>query len=316
MNVRHVEAFRAVMLTGSVTRGAEVLNISQPAMSQLIRAMEAACGLTLFERHGNRLSPTREAEILFGEVERLYVSVESIGRVASDLRAQRWGNLNIAAFPAMANRFLPKIVARFCSDRPNVQVSFESRRSRTLVDWIAANQADIGIGLLQGDRSGVETVRLSNLRAVCAVPRDHPLAAREVIHAADVADLPFISLGNEDRARQEIDRTFEREGVKRRLQIETAQSVSAVTLVGYGYGVSVVDPFCVFEYDPSEIAVRTFEPRIEFTLALLFPAGRRRQALTDAFLEMLTENVDEVVRAGPRPRGGDSGGPARTMMSG
>lgn len=83
---RQLEAFRAVMLTGGMTMAADLVRITQPAISRLIRGLEDELGLRLFERSGNRLRPTREAGILFGEVSRHFTGIEHINKVATELR--------------------------------------------------------------------------------------------------------------------------------------------------------------------------------------------------------------------------------------
>nr|WP_233278980.1 LysR family transcriptional regulator [Agrobacterium radiobacter] len=75
---RQLEAFRAVMLTGGMTSAANLVRITQPAISRLIRDLEEEIGISLFERTGNRLRPTREAGILFKEVSRHFKKCRDI----------------------------------------------------------------------------------------------------------------------------------------------------------------------------------------------------------------------------------------------
>src|SRR5215211_701158 len=155
MNVRQLEAFRAVMETGTVTRGAEMLGISQPAASKLMAALERDCGFPLFQRRGNRILPTAEAATLYAEVERMYVGLEHVARQVDRIRELQSGQLSLAAFPALAARALPRIVTAFMSDHPQINVALVSRSSRLLVEWVAAQQVDMGIGLVTLDRFGV-----------------------------------------------------------------------------------------------------------------------------------------------------------------
>ena len=84
---RQIEAFRAVMTAGGVSAAAAFLNVSQPAVSRLIRDLEAQIGVALFERRsGGRLQPTRDALILFREVERYFISLDQITQTAAGLR--------------------------------------------------------------------------------------------------------------------------------------------------------------------------------------------------------------------------------------
>lgn len=302
MNVKQLEVFRSVMRTGSATRAAEMLGVSQPAVSQLIKTLETHCGFALFTRIHGRMIPTPEAELLLSEVDRVFVGVDRIEQVVAGIRSCSWGSLTIAAFPAMASRFLPRVLTDYCATRSEVRISVESRRSRTLIDWVAADRVDFGIGLLPGDRPGVISEQLLSLSGVCVLPVGHRLAANKVIHARDLASETFISLGSEDRSRFGVDKVFDDVGVQRRIQIETEQSEAACAFVAHGAGVSVVDPFSVYQFDDREITVKPFEPKVVFNLWALFPTARERKATASDFLQFFRTRVDEFICAGPEAR--------------
>jgi len=101
-DLRHIEAFRAVMLAGSVVGAARLLNVTQPGVSRTIGLLELRLGYALFERRGRRLVPTAEAEALYREIEHVYSGIERIAHVAQDIRLQRAGALRVATLPALA----------------------------------------------------------------------------------------------------------------------------------------------------------------------------------------------------------------------
>lgn len=283
MNVRQLEAFRAVMTSGTVTRAAQALNISQPAVSQLLAQLERSCGLKLFSRETGRLQPTREAEALLAEVQQLFTGVRRVARVATALRELNWGVLNLGSFPAMAKRVLPEIIASYCRDRPDVRLRIESMRSRSLIDAIASQHIDLGLSIIPGDRDEVESRHLQALPAVCILPRGHRLEKLASITAADLAGERFISLGRQDFSRVFIDKIFDDAQIPRRLQIETGQSEVAYSLVASGAGVSVIDPMTVHDHRDERIVVRPFAPRMTFNVWLLAPRQRRPMMLLDDF---------------------------------
>jgi DNA-binding transcriptional LysR family regulator len=295
MYPRQLEAFRAVMMAGTVTRAAEMLSVSQPAVSKLIAQLEARCGFALFQRRGGRLVVTPEAELLFDEVDRLFAGVEAVVQAAADIRALRAGRLRVAAFPALATRLLPRLVAAFLSDYPGVQVMLESRRSRPLTDWLAANRADIGIGLLPSERPGVENELLCRCEGVCVLPAGHRLAGCATVRAEDLRDEPFVSLGREDRSRFGVDQIFDDLGVRRDILIETEQSESACAFVAAGRGIAVTDPFSAYEFGERGVVVRRFRPAVHFTVWLLYPAHRRRARMTVVFAEHLAAEIRDYV---------------------
>lgn len=87
MFIRQLEAFRATMLAGTISGAAVLLGVSQPAVSRLIARLEKELKLTLFDRTKGRLGPTVEAQILYDQIERTFVSVEKIRAVAADIGA-------------------------------------------------------------------------------------------------------------------------------------------------------------------------------------------------------------------------------------
>src|SRR5215208_5375680 len=120
INQRQVEAFRAVMIAGTVTTAAAALRISQPAVSRLIRDLETRIGVALFERRsGGRLRPTTDANTLFRDVERYFVGLEQISQTAAGLRRRSFGSLRVASLPALYVRLLPRFIGRFLIERPN-----------------------------------------------------------------------------------------------------------------------------------------------------------------------------------------------------
>ncbi len=97
LNLRQIEAFRAAFQTGSMTAAGDLMGITQPAISRLIRDLEAEIAIRLFDRTGGRITPTPDAVALFREVERSFHGLDRISRAAAELRGRREGALRIAA---------------------------------------------------------------------------------------------------------------------------------------------------------------------------------------------------------------------------
>ncbi|MCV9910244.1 LysR family transcriptional regulator [Brucella sp. HL-2] len=291
MYIRQLEAFKAVMTMGSVSRAAELLCVSQPAVSQLISQLELFCGFPLFERKGKRLHHTREAEALLVEVEVMFAGITRVSRVATALRDQKWGALTIGAFPAIARRVLPKIVADYANERPNVVFHLQSMISRNLIDAVASHQLDFGISFIPGDRDEIESIPLKSLQAVCILPPGHALACKDIIHATDLVGEQFISLGPQDQSRMLIDKIFDDLQVPRKMQIETGQSETACTFVSLGAGVSVVDPISAAGSGDGSLIVRPFEPAITFNIWLIRPRMSNKSGIIEHFIEYLWSEI-------------------------
>src|ERR1700754_461630 len=130
MNLRQIEAFRTVMLTGSVTAAAQQLGITQPTISKLIVQLERSTKLKLFDRvRGGRMVRRREAHALLRDVEKVMEALEEVGRSARHLARSYVGHIRIAAIPSLGLSFLPKAIANFIGERPQVGVTLIVREA-------------------------------------------------------------------------------------------------------------------------------------------------------------------------------------------
>src|ERR1700754_75544 len=134
--LRHIEVFHAIMQTGSVTGAARLLNVSQPAVSSVLKHCEARAGIKLFERSGGRLRPTPEAVALFPDVSAIYGRLDAMSRLMQDLAGGRLGSVSLAAAFPIANGYLAKAVASFLQERPGIRVALQSLTSPQVIDRV------------------------------------------------------------------------------------------------------------------------------------------------------------------------------------
>src|SRR5437899_9747096 len=173
LNPRQIEAFRAVVLTGGVGMAAKLINVTQPAVSRMIRDLQQHLGLTLFERRSTGLVPTSEALSLYAEVERAFVGLERISQMATELRTRRAGFLRIAALPALANGFLPRFVGRFLADRPKLDIVLSGLVSHAVLTAVAQGQCDLGFAEASIAHAAVQLEPMPAAPFVAVLPQDH-----------------------------------------------------------------------------------------------------------------------------------------------
>lgn len=296
LNPRQIEAFRAVVLTGSVGAAASLINVTQPAVSRMIRDLQQHLGLVLFERRGTGLVPTSEALSLYAEVERAFVGLERIALMATELRTRRAGFLRIAALPALANGFLPRFVGRFLAERPKLDLVLSGLVSHAVLTAVAQGQSDLGLAEASIEQAGVHIERMPPAPFVAVVPQGHRLARKKQLRPRDFEGENFISLGPSTASRFRIDRVFAEHGVTRIMRIETPLSEIACSLAGAGAGVALCEPFTATEYATRGIVARPFEPRIDFEFAALYAAQRSVPPVAREFIDGFKAHVVEFLR--------------------
>ncbi|MEH6650869.1 MAG: LysR family transcriptional regulator [Motiliproteus sp.] len=294
LSFRQVEAFRAVMIAGTTTGAAEILYISQPAVSRLLSDFEESVKVKLFERHKKRLLPTPEALILFEEVEKSFVGIEKLARTAEELRDFHRGTLRIVCMPALAQDFMPLVVHDFMESHKGVAVTLQVRSSQQVADWISTQHFDIGISAIKVSDPAIEVQNLANSQLLCILPPNHRLKDKAVIVPEDLEGEMFVSLGTEQSVRYKVDEAFEQAGVKRQLLLDTQVSHVACAYVLAGSGVSLVDPATAINYAQRGLVVKPFKPKIEFNYNIIYPATRSKSRLAIDFSELLSERLKQL----------------------
>ena len=294
MNVRQLEAFRAVFTTGSVSMAADRLGVTQPAVSTLISNLEISIGFPLFERIRGRLVSTPEAATLYDEVERVFASLDRVTHTVHEIRAMSAGHLRIASMPGPTIKALPQIITPFLDGRPDVNISLHTQSSPKAKDWVATGQVDIGLAEMPIDNKAIEWEPLIQ-RCVCIMPTGHRLTKKEVITPADIKNEPLITLYRDHLVSRRLDNAFEDAGLIRKTRLEVFLFSTCCNFVHEGAGVALVDAMSADHYRDHNIAIRPFEPAIMFDIAILFPANRPRSQLASEFAHALKKGFEKYL---------------------
>lgn len=284
---RHIEVFRALMTTGSVTQAAALLFTSQPTVSRELARMEQSIGFALFERVNGRLRPTTSALTLFDEIKRAYVGLERVASTAASLRAFQGGQLSVIALPAFSHSILPGAAKRFHDAQPGASVSIATQESPFLEEWLTAQRYDLGLTEHGAPPAGTSLTPLLEVDEVCVLPDGHPLLTKRVVALKDFADQPFVSLSPNDPYRLQIDEAFARADIARRQIVETPNAVSVCSFVRQGLGVAIVNPLTALDFVGRGLQIRPLAIALPFRVSVIRPAHRPSHPLADAFVEAL-----------------------------
>ncbi|MCW2305828.1 LysR substrate-binding domain-containing protein [Rhodobium gokarnense] len=306
MGLQHIETFRAVVMTGSMTRAAEELHTSQPQISRLIGQLEEIAGFSLFTRNGTRIATSAEGAKFFEEVEKAFVGLKTLEAAADDIRSFRAQNLRVAAMPRLAGGLLTRAVAALKTDYPDVMVSIHSGTASAVDTWVGSGICDVGLVMLYGaGGTGLDMVPVSTSQCVCVLPAGHRLADREAVGAADLAGERFIAFSSGGSLRRQVDAFFREEGVEPAIAVETDLGASACALVRAGLGVSIINPMAALEEAAGmDIVVRPVRPELTVTLGLIFPPYRQRTRLVDLFEDYSRATIGDALRGAFAAPGG------------
>ena len=293
LSFRQLEAFRAVMITGSASRAAELLEVTQPAVSRAIADLERDVGFALFERVRSRLVPTPEGQLFFVDVGASFAELDRLRSAAARIREFGFGTIRVACLSVLGHNLVPLAIRRFREKHPGATVRLHLTSSEQVRGLVASGQFVVGIAAEGVDLQGVDYRAYASFRAMCVMPPGHPLAQKSVIQPADLHGLPFVTLAPEDGTRVRMEKAFELAGVRPEVVVETQTSAAVCGLALEGVGVGLVIPVALDGFLERGLVARPFEPAIYFNSWLLFRPDTQQAVLTKAF-------VAELLRARSR----------------
>ncbi|MFY1838833.1 LysR family transcriptional regulator [Achromobacter xylosoxidans] len=287
MELRQLEAFAAVMSTGSVTAAGRLLGRSQPAISRLLQELEAEIGYALFARSGPRVTPTEQGFLLYDDVERALSSLRQIRDRAEEIARGQAQPLLLAATSALAAGLVPDALKRIEAQAGNTRVQLRSASPERVVHAVLSGAAQLGATSLPLEHRGLTVHWIGQAPCVVALPENDPAARHEVVPVAELAGRRVITMANPYRLRRRLDAALGHAAGA----IETNSSVNALAAVRAGLGVSVLEPITAYGAPMAGVAIRPIDLDIPFFFGVITSQSQSQpltpacQAMADALAQ-------------------------------
>jgi DNA-binding transcriptional LysR family regulator len=291
MNLRHMEVFNAIMRTGSVTGAARALNVTQPAVSAVLKHCESQLNMKLFTRVSGRLQPTPEAKAIFPEIAAIFGRVDGVNALTQDLAGGRLGTVSIAAAFPIANGYLAKAVATFIADRPKVRVALQSLTSPQVLGSVVNREVELGIAYEPVVSSEVETKVLMRAGIACVMRSDHPLARRKEVAVRDLERYSIITYLPQALFRRYVDRALSAAGIVPNITAQVGLSLTGIMLARHGAGIALVEPFLVASMGLPGLVARPLKPRIEVKTLMIRHKSAPHSKIMNEFVSHLGREV-------------------------
>ena len=293
LNLRQIEVFHAIMVSGSLSDAGRMLCVSQPAVSRVLATTESRLKFLLFERVRGRLHATPEARRLFSEVEPIMAGVGHFNRVARGLAEGEGdeGRLSIVSSPSYSEWLVPRAIERFRALHPDVHIAYRPLPFDTLLPHMLLGRADLCISSM-APPVGAELVArdIGEGEIMCAVPRGHALAALGVIRAGDLRGQTLIGYGRDTPFGELTGRFLE--GVVPRIEIRSTPE--ALALVRQGVGVALVESFGFSAQVSDVVVLRAIAPAVLHKIYLIHSRGVGLSRVCQGFLGCLRGVLDGV----------------------
>jgi DNA-binding transcriptional LysR family regulator len=237
--VRQLQIFDAAARALSFSRAAEVLRLTQPAVSMQIRQLEHFAGVPLFERTGRRLHLTDAGEELVLHARGVLRGLEDADEAFAAMKGLRGGRLRLAVV-STAKYFAPRLIARFMQAHPGVQVRLQVDNREAVVRTLAANDVDLALmGRPPGELDLVATPFADHPHVIIAPP-EHSLSRRRRVGIEALAAEVFLVRELGSGTRTAMERFFKERGVRLRVGMEMPSNETIKQAVMAGLGLSFI----------------------------------------------------------------------------
>lgn len=299
LNLRLLEVFRSVMETNSVTDAAEMLNVSQPAVSKALGQLERNLGMRLFGRTRGRLHPTGDAHRLYAESERLFIQVNTFRDRVNRLSSGRDGQLIITAIPTLATSFIAHAAAQFGRERSNVKIHVVTANAADVAESVGRHRCDIGLLHSPVTNKTVTGSIIGESEIVAVMPDNHPLSKMKRVTAADLVGEPLILNDTSSPPTHLIYETFAAARVEVHVAMEANSSAVCNTAVLSRQGIALIDPWPNHPTPAPGLTLRQFRPRIPLRIMLVHSMFQPPSKLAEAFSANLADTLREASLSSP-----------------
>ena len=282
-----LRAFLAVSDLGSFRAAAEILHISQSALSRRVDKLEAALGVQLFIRNTRKIELTTTGRTFIHKARIVMLELEGALLGMQDIAGRLSGEVTLACVPSAVGYFLPSVFDAYHQRYPGIRIRVLDESSSDVLLAVTRGDADFGVTYIGTQEADIHFQPLIEEAFVLACPSSHPLANRKTVTWKDISQYSYIALAQGSGNRFLIDQALAQSQERPRWYCEVNHVPALVSLVAAGLGIGVV-PRMALPPDNHEglTAIPLIKPKVTRKLGLISRRGRQLPAAAQLLYDM------------------------------
>lgn len=294
MRLRHIEVFHAIYTTGSITNASKILHVSQPSVSKVLAHAELQLGFNLFERVKGRLIPTDEAEMLFIEVDKIYLQMRSIKNTAQNIKKSEFGSISLGVTPALGFDAIPDVIANYHQDYPHVTFDIQTIHNDAVMQSLLEHKCDLAILFSPHSMPGITSISLAESELVIVYPKEKFPHCPDKLTLTQISDSEFIDISDSGPLADMLWSRVMEEDTIFRSSIKVQTYFIAARLIARGLGVCVVDRYTAEGNLTDNVAIASFQPPLPFNINAVHLENRTKSKVIDEFIPYLIQGVSKT----------------------
>lgn len=299
MTLRQIEVIRAVMMTGTISGAAKMLNVSAPGISRLVKHTEDSLGIRLFERKAGLFVPSIEASTVFDQVREVYKGVENLQHAVGALQQGEDVRLAFASAPSVAQFIAARVLQRVRARYGDLFIDLNILKIEETVDYLLLERGEFVIMSSRVDNAAVENEQIAEGQLVVILPEGHRLAARDRVSVHDLATEQLVGIDPADPYGKLLAQPFIEAGLPLRHALRGRFAQTLVSLVRHGLGVAVIDAFSVAEVYMPGVVRRPLAEEAKVATYVVRKKGRVLSGFAEYTIQHFRRELAKAVEDGP-----------------
>lgn len=293
MEIQQLEYFKVVAETEHMTQAAEMLNISQPALSKSISNIEQEIGVPLFDRQGRSIVLNRYGKLFLESVNNILEEFDKAKQEINGLVMPGYGEVALGFIHTLGMEVVPELMAHIPEKYPNMKFSLTQASSLNLLSLLEEGGIDLCLSQrIESKTVDIEWIELYKEELFVIVPEDHRFAGRDSICLQEIEDEPFVSIKKGNKLRHIVDQLLEEANVTTDITFEGEDPHTVAGFVSAGHGVSLIPAIKgLNEYNVKKISVN--DPICERIIGVSWVVDRYLSPAANQFKNYLVEYFKE-----------------------
>jgi DNA-binding transcriptional LysR family regulator len=299
MDLRRLEVFAKVAELGSFSRAADTLHLTQPTVSEHVRALEEELGVRLLDRLGRGATPTPAGRLLVGYARRALALAREARQAIDQFQGRMRGELIVGGSTIPGEYVLPALIGQFKAKYPDISIRLRVGSTRQVSDWVEHGDVEAGVVGARPTSAALASRPLMSDVLVIAVPAEHPWAGRGSVTLAEVTAEPLIVRERGSGSREAFERALAEAGLDLgafRVVGEIGSTQAIKQAVRAGVGVTVISARAVEDECRARLlaCVRIDDLSVTRSFYLVTHRERTRSPLAEAFVGFVESQTSEI----------------------
>lgn len=284
MQLRQIEVFHAYMITGSTVAAADMLSVTQPAISTTLKRMQDELNLKLFRSVKGRLQPTAEAHMLFRQVRAIQEDINQLSQLSKALAEGKTGNIRVGVVPALGENIAAQAIADVTRGSADLKVSIEVLNSHELMHLVQAGRLDFACIFGKAHDLPVETIFETSIQVNCVLPSGY-LDGSDSITLDEYVQLPLSLMRPTDPIGRLILEACSARNLHPNSTIELRNCKAAIAFAEKGVAVGLADDITLSGTTLAHSKAVPFDPPLNVELTIVRKAGHQSSIAEDKLVK-------------------------------